>query len=131
VIVLDCSYTLAMVMPDEVRPASMAQTAAGRMLVPSLWPYEVANALRNGLRRRRVDEEQVAVVCMRLEGLRIETLGTADIGVRQRFTAAQTHQLSAYDAAYIELALNLQCPLATLDAGLADAARRAGLRIVA
>jgi predicted nucleic acid-binding protein len=131
VIVLDCSYTLAMVMPDEARPASMAQTAAGRMLVPSLWPYEVANALRNGLRRKRVDEEQVAVVCMRLEGLRIETLGPADIGVRQRFTAAQTHQLGAYEAAYIELALNLQCPLATLDAGLSDAARRAGLRIVA
>ena len=130
-IVLDCSYTLAMVMPDEVRPASMAQTAAGRMLVPSLWPYEVANALRNGLRRRRVDEEQMAVVCTRLEGLRIETLGAADIGVRQRFVASQTHQLSAYDAAYIELALNLQCPLATLDASLADAARRAGLRIVA
>jgi len=130
VIVLDCSYTLAMVMPDEVRPASMAQTAAGRMLVPSLWPYEVANALRNGLRRRRVDEEQVAVVCTRLEGLRIETLGGADIGVRQRFVASQTHQLTSYDAAYIELALNLQCPLATLDAGLADAARRAGLRTV-
>jgi predicted nucleic acid-binding protein len=131
VIVLDCSYTLAMVMPDEVRPASMAQTAAGRMLVPSLWPYEVANALRNGLRRRRVDEEQVAVVCTRLEGLRIETLGGADIGVRQRFVASHTHQLPAYEAAYIELALNLHCPLATLDASVADAARRAGLRIVA
>ncbi len=130
-IVLDCSYTLAMVMPDEVRPASMAKTAAGRMLVPSLWPYEVANALRNGLRRRRVDEEQVAIVCARLEGLRIETVGAADAGVRQRFIAAHTHQLTAYDAAYIELALNLHCPLATLDATLADAARRIGLRIVA
>lgn len=129
-IVLDCSYTLAMVMPGEARPASMVQTAAGRMLVPSLWPYEVANALRNGLRRQRVDNEQVAVVCTRLEGLRIETVGAADLGVRQRFAAAQTHQLTAYDAAYVELALQLQCPLATLDANLADAARRAGLRIV-
>jgi predicted nucleic acid-binding protein len=131
VIVLDCSYTLAMVMPDEARPPGMARTAAGRMLVPSLWAYEVANALRSGLRRRRVDETQVAMVCTRLEGLGIETVGSADMGVRQRFVATQTHQLSAYDAAYVELALNLHCPLATLDAGLADAARRAGLRIVA
>jgi predicted nucleic acid-binding protein len=71
------------------------------------------------------------MVCTRLEGLGIETVGSADMGVRQRFVATQTHQLSAYDAAYVELALNLHCPLATLDAGLADAARRAGLRIVA
>ncbi len=130
-IVLDCSYTLAMVMPDEVRPASMSETAAGRMLVPSIWPYEVANALRNGLRRQRVSAQQVAIVCTRLEDLSIEAVGGADIGTRQRFVAAQTHQLTAYDAAYVELALSLRCPLATLDANLADAARRAGVRVVA
>jgi len=131
VIVLDCSYTLAMVMSDETRPSSMPQAVAGRMLVPAIWAFEVANALRNGLRRKRVGDEQVTVVCTRLEGLRIETAGGADISMRQRFVAAQTHQLTAYDAAYVELALNLHCPLATLDAGLADAARRAGLRVVA
>lgn len=129
-IVLDCSYTLAMVMPDEVRPASMPETAAGRLLVPSIWPYEVANALRNGLRRQRVSAEQVAVVCTRLEDLRIESMAAADIDVRQRFVAAQTHGLTAYDAAYVELALTMRCPLATLDANLAEAARRGGLRVV-
>jgi predicted nucleic acid-binding protein len=129
-IVLDCSYTLAMVMPDEVRPASMPEAAAGRLLVPSIWPYEVANALRNGLRRQRVSAEQVAVVCTRLEDLRIESMAGADIDARQRFVAAQTHGLTAYDAAYVELALTMRCPLATLDANLAEAARRGGLRVV-
>lgn len=129
-IVIDCSYMLAMVMPDEKRPASMQDAAAGRMLVPSIWAYEVANALRNGMRRRRVTENQVSAVCTRIEGFRIELVGSAESGVRQRFIAAQNHELTAYDAAYIDLALQLRCALATLDAALAQVARRIGLRVM-
>lgn len=129
-IVIDCSYMLAMVMPDERRPASMQEAVAGRLLVPSIWAYEVANALRNGMRRRRVSDNQVSAVCTRIEGLRIELVGNAEQGVRQRFVAAQNHELTAYDAAYIDLALQLHCALATLDAALAQVARRIGLRVI-
>jgi predicted nucleic acid-binding protein len=130
VIVIDCSYMLAMVMPDEKHPASMQEAAAGRLLVPSIWAYEVANALRNGMRRQRVTDNQVFAVCTRIEGLRIEVAGGAESGVRQRFIAAQNHELTAYDAAYIDLALRLHCALATLDTALAEVARRVGLRVI-
>jgi predicted nucleic acid-binding protein len=130
VIVVDCSYTLAMVMPDERVPASMPQVAAARMLVPSIWPYEVANAFRNAIRRRRVDETAITGVCARIEGLGIEVVPTHDAGVRQHFAVTAAHGLTAYDAAYVELALQRRCALATLDARLADAARNAGLAIL-
>jgi predicted nucleic acid-binding protein len=130
VIVVDCSYTLAMVMPDERRPATMPQVAAVRMLVPPIWPYEVANAFRNAIRRRRVGESEITGVCARIEGLRIEAVAAQDGGVRQHYAAAAAHGLTAYDAAYVELALQRRCPLATLDASLADVARRAGLEVV-
>lgn len=129
-IVVDCSYTLAMVMPDERVPASMPQVVAARMLVPSIWPYEVANAFRNAIRRRRVDETAITGVCARIEGLGIEVVPTHDAGVRQHFAVAAAHALTAYDAAYVELALQRRCTLATLDAKLADAARNAGLAIL-
>jgi len=131
VIVVDCSFTLAMVMPDERVPASMPQVAAARLLVPSIWPYEVANAFRNAIRRRRVDDTAITGVCARIEGLGIEVVATHDAGVRQHLAVAAAHGLTAYDAAYVELALQRRCALATLDARLADAARNAGLAVLA
>lgn len=129
-IVVDCSYTLAMVMPGERRPATMPQVAAARMLVPPIWPYEVANAFRNAVRRRRVGETDITGICARIEGLRIEAVTAHDAGVRHHCAAAAAHGLTAYDAAYVELALQRRCPLATLDASLARVARNAGLDVV-
>lgn len=129
-IVLDCSYTLALVMPDEGRPVGMRKALAGRLLVPSLWTYEVANALRNGMRRGRIDGAQASAVCALVESLAIEIVAGAEAGVRQRLVAAQGHDLTAYDAAYVELALQQRSALATLDAGLARAARRVGIELI-
>ena len=45
-------------------------------------------------------------------------------------TLARRHRLTVYDAAYLELALREGLPLATLDASLAEAARREGVAVV-
>lgn len=130
-IVLDCSYAVALVMPDEPRPASLAEVVETRLLVPSIWACEVANTLRMAVRRSRVSADGMLGLVSLLEGLKIEAAGSADTAVRQRYLAAQTHDLTAYDAAYIELALQQRCALATLDARLATAARQAGLHVLA
>ena len=57
-IVIDSSYTLALVMPDESRPASVDAVLAERLLAPTIWPLELAHALRNGLRSGRLREAQ-------------------------------------------------------------------------
>jgi predicted nucleic acid-binding protein len=41
---------------------------------------------------------------------------------------ARRYRLSSYDASYLELALRAGLPLATLDADLAKAARKAGVK---
>jgi predicted nucleic acid-binding protein len=46
-------------------------------------------------------------------------------------SVAREHDLSAYDAAYLELALRKGLPLATLDTRLRNAARRAGVELFA
>jgi predicted nucleic acid-binding protein len=129
-IVVDCSYTMAMVMPDETRPHSMPRALEGRLLAPALWPFEVANALRNLVRRGRLIEPDVPTLCARLEAYEIEVQGGGDGGVRQRYGVAHTHGLTAYDAAYLDLALQRRCLLATLDARLAEAALRAGVAVL-
>jgi predicted nucleic acid-binding protein len=130
VIVLDCSYTLAMVMPDEARPSTLWAVMDARLFAPAIWHVEVANALRNGVRRGRLLETDVQAVCAHVEAFEVETSPASDLGVRQRYLAAQAHDLTAYDAAYLELALQRRCALATLDNQLASAARRAGVAVL-
>ncbi len=43
---------------------------------------------------------------------------------------ARQEGLASYDAAYLELALRLELPLATLDTRLAEAATRSGVGLV-
>ena len=58
--------------------------------------------------------------------IRIEGVPNA----RQVVALARKHGLTAYDAAYLELAVRLGAPISTLDRALAGAARAEGLDFV-
>ena len=54
---------------------------------------------------------------------------TAGRALGDTLNLARRYKLSAYDAAYLELALRTGHPLATLDAGLAKATALAGVAV--
>jgi predicted nucleic acid-binding protein len=126
VIVIDCSYAMAMVMPDEQRPASLPLVEKSRLVAPPIWVFEVANAFRMAVRRSRLPAEEAARLTRRIDDYAVVVEG-ADGSVQQRYVAAQNHDLTAYDAAYLDLALQRRCPIATLDGRVAAQARRQGL----
>lgn len=64
----------------------------------------------------------------RLEQLRITTVPITNSTII--LTLAEHHGLTAYDAAYLALALEQQSPLATLDRRLAEAAAREGVPLL-
>lgn len=130
-IVLDCSFALAMVMPDERRPAAATLVASGPVLVPALWTYEVANAFRSAVRRERVTDAEVIGMCTHIEALRVSVVHPDEYSVRRSYLAASARALTPYDACYVDLALQRGARLATLDAALAQAARAAGLTVLA
>ena len=129
--VLDCSVAMAWVFPDEATEATgrlRDSLIDGRAFVPSLWPVEVASVLLAVTRRERLGADEWPRICASLEALPIEidpvsmsrTWGaTLDLAVE--------HRLSAYDAMYLELALRMRLPLATLDRALTSAAEAAGV----
>ena len=128
--VLDCSATMAWCFEDEATPyADAIQDRLGDVgaLVPMIWPLEVANAALMGERRKRRDAARTGQFFALLDGLPIvvdgETSGKA-FGEIARL--ARAHQLSAYDAAYLELAIRRSLPLASLDGRLKTAARAVG-----
>jgi predicted nucleic acid-binding protein len=129
--VLDGSVTMVWGFEDEAdeyAEAILERMPDLKAHVPSLWPLEVANALLVGERRRRITSAETARF--------IAILGAFPITVDDQTVAhawadtmhlARAHNLSSYDAAYLELAIRLGLPLAALDGKLKTAAGAVGV----
>ena len=96
--------------------------------VPSLWPLEVANALLVGERRNRITPADTARFLAILDAFPItvddETVAHA---WADTLHLARAHNLSSYDASYLELAIRLGLPLAAQDGKLKAAAEAVGV----
>lgn len=98
--------------------------------VPTIWELELANVLRTACVRGRMTAESAQGVLGRLARLPIEV----DREVVERghvLSLALRFGLSSYDAAYLELALRRQVPIATTDAALREAAVASGVGLLA
>jgi predicted nucleic acid-binding protein len=133
VIVVDASVALAWCLSDEqddLAERVLAQVAADGAIAPGHWPLEVANGLLAAERRGRLDEADSDQARRLLADLHVEIfpieLATA---AGMILDTARSHGLSAYDAAYLDLANFRGLPLATLDADLVKAAAAAGVPI--
>ena len=92
--------------------------------VPALFGLEVANVLLVSMRRQRIAPEAVAAGLTDLSAIDIRAEAAPSIStLREISDLAARHRLTAYDAAYLELARRLGATLATLDVPLATAAR--------
>lgn len=100
--------------------------ADAMVLVPPHFPAEVANAL---LRSVRISAEKVAARISELAEAGIEMTDRGWPGVLGAVELADRHRLSVYDALYLDLALDVEAELATLDRNLAKAARSEGLAV--
>lgn len=130
-LVLDSSIALCWYFQDQADPYAdgvAKQLISAEALVPSLWPLEVANAVLMGERRNRSTQADAQRWIAVLETLPI-TLDseTAARAWKDTLTLARAHKLSAYDAAYLELALREGLPIATLDPKLKAAAQAVGV----
>jgi len=133
--VIDASATLPWCFADEATDATNAVLTRLRTgdeaIVPAHWPLEVANALLIAVRRKRIPPEDADQFLRDLEFLPINIDTTSKNLIRARvFPLAEQYSLILYDAAYLELAIRLGVPLATLDNDLRKAARASGVPFV-
>ena len=129
--VLDASATLGCLFEDEGDGGSEVLDALlqGVALVPSLWPYEVANGVLVALRRGRISEAEAEdfLADLSLLDIRIDDSPTRPESL---WRTASATRLTAYDAAYLDLAEAHGLALATQDAELRRAARRVGVQLL-
>src|SRR5208282_6860275 len=133
--VIDASVALTWCFPDE--NTALAQHVAGMFkrggtaIAPSFWPHEVLNALLVGEKRKRISKELVRSFLDDLATLPIvlEQLPAGVVFDRIQHISRE-HGLTAYDAAYLDLALDSGLPIATLDEDLMRACKKARARLV-
>jgi len=96
---------------------------------PWLLQLEFTNVLRTACRRgslsvaaAREIVDQIALLPIRIDASPPQPAALLSLALRV--------QLTSYDAAYLELALRLQLPIATRDADLAEAAWAAGVGVL-
>jgi predicted nucleic acid-binding protein len=130
--IIDAAIAAAWFLPDERHPVAekaLQMIRHDTAAAPSLWRFEMRNLLLTSERRGRIGAEQTAQALRLLGALPIEIDGQCEDETLLRI--ARKHRLTAYDAAYLELALRRREPLATLDAELATAARAEGVALIA
>ncbi|MBA2488415.1 MAG: type II toxin-antitoxin system VapC family toxin [Chloroflexi bacterium] len=134
-LVLDASVTLAWCFEDEAVDLAdrvLDRLGAVEAMTPAIWPCEVANGIRTAERRGRLDPAEIPRLRELLRALPIRVMPlNIEAALAETLDLARRLDLSAYDAAYLGLALERALPLATIDARLAQAARRSGVELVA
>jgi len=131
--VMDCSVAAALGLPDENSASAEAFLPVMQqedVWVPSLWWHEIGNVLMAAKRRGRITDSDSAGL-MRLYGslpVHTDTAHGSDL-MERAHRLAMDYKLSAYDATYLELAERKQAGMATLDAGLHEAAHACGVKV--
>ena len=108
--VVDASYVAAMLFPDEMSPES--ELASLKLLAPGLLHYELVNALKMTVKRKRFEERKAIGLLQDFIALPITY---SNPPYNQVLGVAIEFDISAYDAAYVVLAKEKKVPLLTLD----------------
>jgi predicted nucleic acid-binding protein len=134
--VLDASIVLTWCFPDEEarkgQEISERIAIGERATVPAFWRHEVLNALLVGERRKRLTPELIQAFISDLDRLLVDIdhRATASIVFHTTQSLCRKHGLTAYDAAYLEIAMRERCALATVDEDLERAAITEGVEVL-
>lgn len=99
--------------------------------VPALWLWEIVNVVGMAVRRNRITLDRARDFLAQLATLNLRVAlppSVADLPGLQGL--ANRYALTAYDAAYLDLALNLSLPLASRDGDLRTAAEAEGVELL-
>jgi predicted nucleic acid-binding protein len=129
--VLDASVSACWALDDEDHPiadAALNRSDSDEIVFPGLWWFEFRNILIMAERRNRSTPARTSAFLAQMQRLDLSidrAPAEADV-----FTLVRHHWLTVYDAAYHELALRREIPLATLDKQLAAAAASEGVALI-
>ena len=130
---IDASIALAWCFPDEQSEYAdkvLVALEGKTILVPAIWSLEITNAMLVGERKKRLGQPEILRFNTLLRSLPVlQDVQPIGDQIGNILPLAREHNLTAYDAAYLELAIRHGASLATLDSPLEKATKLAGVAI--
>jgi len=132
--VVDNSVVMSWCFKDETNKygdAVLNRLAESTAIVPPIWPLEVVNVLLVAERRNRlkqVDSVRFITLLSQLP-IVVEHEGP-EKKMKDLLALGRANHLSSYDAAYLDIAMRKDCPIATLDKKLIEAAKKVDITIL-
>ncbi len=128
---LDASVTLTWCFEDQSSDYSKAVLAAlqtDTAYVPVIWELEVLNALLGAERKKLLSHADCLGFWQTLNSFSIKRYDGL-VQPLELYSLGLDYKLSAYDATYLELAIKLDLPLASLDKKIRNAAEQVGVKL--
>jgi predicted nucleic acid-binding protein len=126
-IVADTNTFLAVVLDEPEKNQIVRVTKGHELVAPEVLPFEIGNALTAMLRKGALLPEEIPGVWDAVQAIPVE-LRRLDMSAA--LALAVRFSIYAYDAYFLECALNLRLPLLTLDRGMKRVARELSIQIV-
>ena len=132
--VVDNSVVMSWCFKDETNSyadAVLDKLSESTAIAPSIWPLEVVNVLLVAERRKRlkqVDSVRFITLLSQLP-IVVEDKGSEKV-MNDLLALGRTSRLSSYDASYLDLAMRKDCPIATIDKKLMEAAKEVSVTIL-
>ena len=130
--ILDCSVYMSWCLNEDTIKASskiLNSITKKGIIVSSLWVYEVTNTLTVSVRRKKLTVADARGLINDIQLLPIEFDKPTTESMFGIFNIANEHKLSAYDAAYIELALRTNMQIASFDKEVIKVSGKLGIKI--
>ena len=130
--ILDCSVYMSWCLNEGTIKASskiLNSITKYGIMAPGLWVYEVTNTLAVSVRKNKLTVSDVHGLMNDIQLLPIEFDKPTTENMSNIFHIANEYKLSAYDAAYIELALRANIPIASFDKEIVKVSGQLGIKI--
>jgi len=126
-IIADTNTFLAVALNEPEKEWLIEVTDGHDIIAPSVLPYEIGNALSSMVRRKVVSERELAAAWDAAAAVPVEL---ATIDTRSALLLAGHFRIYAYDAYFLQCALDARSPLLTLDGGMKSVAKQLDIKLL-
>jgi predicted nucleic acid-binding protein len=126
-IVADTNTFIAVALNEPEKDLIIRLTEGHELVAPEVLPFEMGNALTAMVKRNALDADEVILAWDMVQHIPVDL---RRIEIRVALKIATQYNIYAYDAYFLECALNLRCPLLTLDRQMKEIAQKIGIQLM-
>jgi predicted nucleic acid-binding protein len=126
-IIADTNTFIAVALNEPEKDVIIRLTEGHSLIAPEVLPFEIGNALTAMMKRSALNANEVILAWDMVQTIPVDL---RRIDIRAALNIATQHNIYAYDAYFLECALNLRSPLLTLDQRMKGVARKIGIKFM-